>query len=547
MQQKITYQPNFIGNNLIPDLLKYSESKSESNEHIEPVHLQIVCNQLFETVRNRYDDKWLAGDTIIITENIYQELGGVKGILQHYVDYILAEYYSLEEQQDKVRSVLQQMVTSGSRVFKSAADIAKNLNLLEVDVEAIIQQLDRHYLIETIPEEEGQKRKYSITHDYLAQKINQWSSLEEQELKVVTELFERCLINWKIHQKNLIPRSQFGFLKKRKKELLEQYPEGKQLFKNSGQRYFWLNILTISHIILSLMLGAAMIPALIGYKKVVTDQVQISRQTSETFFNDGDLQLEALTRALNAGSILQNNLLLRLWKPDQQLQSQIRGTLWKAFYQTSEQNRLWHENSVNSASFSPDGKWIVTASWDKTPKLWNLEDKKLIPLKGHEDQVYSASFSPNGNYIVTASRDKTARLWNLQGELKKTLEGHEDQVYSASFSLNGNYIVTASADQTARLWNLQGELKKTLEGHEDQVYSASFSLNGNYIVTASRDKTARLWNLQGELKKTLEGHKDQVYSASFSLNGNYIVTASADQTARLWNLQGELKKTLEGT
>ena len=73
---------------------------------------------------------------------------------------------------------------------------------------------------------------------------------------------------------------------------------------------------------------------------------------------------------------------------------------------------------MTSAAFSPDGKRIVTASEDKTARLWDAETGKQIgePLKGHTDSVLSAAFSPDGKRIVTASDDKTARLWDADDQ-----------------------------------------------------------------------------------------------------------------------------------
>jgi WD40 repeat protein len=71
---------------------------------------------------------------------------------------------------------------------------------------------------------------------------------------------------------------------------------------------------------------------------------------------------------------------------------------------------------VRSAALSPDGKRIVTASWDNTARLWDAESGQPIsePLTGHTAAVASAAFSPDGKRIVTASSDRTAQLWDAE-------------------------------------------------------------------------------------------------------------------------------------
>ena len=114
----------------------------------------------------------------------------------------------------------------------------------------------------------------------------------------------------------------------------------------------------------------------------------------------------------------------------------------------------------------------------------------------HQDVVFSAQFSPDGTRVVTASGDKTARLWDAKSgkPLGEAME-HQGSVWSAQFSADGTRVVTASDDKTARLWDAQSgkPLGEAME-HQGGVLSAQFSPDGTRVVTASWDKTARLWD-----------------------------------------------------
>ncbi len=212
---------------------------------------------------------------------------------------------------------------------------------------------------------------------------------------------------------------------------------------------------------------------------------------------------------------------------------------------------LHHGGPVYVAAFSPDGKLIVTASIDKTARVWDAVTGQLqATLAGHSSPVNDAAFSPDGRLVVTASDDGTARVWEaMSGHLLATLNGPGVEVRKAVFSPDGRRVVTASADHEARVWSAEsGALLATLNGHTGVVFNAAFSPDGKRIVTASDDGTARVWDAEtGHPLSTLAGHTRVVCEAAFSPDGKRIVTASWDQTARLWDAEtGHLLATLAG-
>ena len=193
-----------------------------------------------------------------------------------------------------------------------------------------------------------------------------------------------------------------------------------------------------------------------------------------------------------------------------------------------------------SAQFSPDGKRVVTV-WRDTARVWDAQTGQPLtePLK-HTNRVTSAQFSPDGQRVVTASYDFTAQVWDAQTSrpLTEPLK-HASWVSSAQFSPDGKRVVTASWDSTARVWDAQtGQPLTEPLKHASEVTSAQFSPDGKRVVTASSDSTARVWDAQtGQPLTEPLKHASEVTSAQFSPDGKRVVTASEDSTARVWDAQ----------
>ncbi len=214
-----------------------------------------------------------------------------------------------------------------------------------------------------------------------------------------------------------------------------------------------------------------------------------------------------------------------------------------------------HTNAVRSVAFSPDGQTLATTSADGTARLWDIGDPRqpspLSTLTGHTGG-WSVAFSPDGDTLVTTSDDSAPQLWDIsnlrQPSPLSTLTGHTGGVWSVAFSRDEHILATAGDDNTARLWDISDARQPhplgTLTSHTNGIHSVAFSPDSRTLATAGGDDTARLWDIsdphQPHPQDTLTGHTHTVISVTFSPDSRTLATASLDHTARLWELPGPL-------
>jgi WD40 repeat protein len=187
--------------------------------------------------------------------------------------------------------------------------------------------------------------------------------------------------------------------------------------------------------------------------------------------------------------------------------------------------------------FSPDSKFLACAAWNPRVELWDLKTRKVRVLEGHSNGVHALAFSSDGELLVTASDDKSVRLWDPHtGASKAVFTGHSHVVRTVVFSPNNQLIVSASYGQNIRLWSpITQEACGILRGHLDMISAVAVSPDNQYIASGSRDKTVRLWDLNNLTSIELIGHSDYISAVIFSPDGQLLVSGDFDGMIGLWH------------
>ena len=198
---------------------------------------------------------------------------------------------------------------------------------------------------------------------------------------------------------------------------------------------------------------------------------------------------------------------------------------------------------TSQIAFSPNGKYLVQVSLDKTLRVFDAANKKLVQINCqlHEDGVVAVQFSPNSEAIATASLDATARLWkiNSNGTVEeKFKKPHDYPVIGLDFSGDGNYLASASADGIARVWNTENGNRLALLNNGAYIKAISFSQNKNYLAIASLNNLVRVWNWQTQIEaqNTISLSANNLIATAFNPTDNqYLASVSEKGIAQIWD------------
>ncbi|AFZ43055.1 serine/threonine protein kinase with WD40 repeats [Halothece sp. PCC 7418] len=212
--------------------------------------------------------------------------------------------------------------------------------------------------------------------------------------------------------------------------------------------------------------------------------------------------------------------------------------LWRVGEWDNHRKLTQHLAPITIVQFSPDGKFLVSGSLDKTIKVWNLATHSLQrTLKGHRFGVKTLAVSPYEDTVLSGSVGGEVILWNLHTGRVLDRLSWEGEVKALAMSPDGEYFAVAGGETTIQVWEVYTfKPLFSLEGHSDLVHSLDFSPDGKYLASGSGDWdcSIKIWDLATRtVQQTLHGHQWAVNTVQFSPDGQYLASGSSDKTVRL--------------
>jgi WD40 repeat protein len=201
-----------------------------------------------------------------------------------------------------------------------------------------------------------------------------------------------------------------------------------------------------------------------------------------------------------------------------------------------------HTEAVYGITFSPDGKFLVTGSGDRSVRVWDAasgkELKAFAGAAGHQNLVLSVAVSPDGSLIASGGSDNTAKIWDFPAPTAVRTLAKTEGATAVAVSPDGTRLAAGNKDGSVHIWNIaDGKELFVMTGHAGAVTNVGWNNNGQLLASSGSDSTVRFWNTtNGQLVAAFAAHRGAVNSISFNPGANVFASAGTDGVLKYWNV-----------
>jgi len=224
-------------------------------------------------------------------------------------------------------------------------------------------------------------------------------------------------------------------------------------------------------------------------------------------------------------------------------------TVWQVGSWRKTATLRGHRAAIWGVQFTPAGE-LLTASWDGTLKLWNVEGElvRSVPCRGPGPDALAVS--PDGRQLATAGKSGLLQIWRKQRGLSiRSRINHPQPIHDGRLSPDGKLVATCGYNRTVQLLEVStGRLLKILGRHQKKVSRVVFSADGAWLASGGEDNRVMLWDVATQrLRHRLSGHTGPVPGLVFLRDGKTLVSGSHDRSVRFWDVaSGRCLRTIGG-
>ena len=213
-------------------------------------------------------------------------------------------------------------------------------------------------------------------------------------------------------------------------------------------------------------------------------------------------------------------------------------------------NLSGHSGSVRVVVVTLDGQFVLSASEDRTIRIWDLDTGVFVSdFRGHDRIVTCLAATPDGQHALSGDEDGRLILWRIRDsqEIARMDSGEfsKGRIVALSVSADGRRAVVCYSNRAIDLWNLETFRRIRTYQIDDALTEAVLILPGS-LQAASAGRTITIWDLEtGQTMMRFQGHTGDVKDLKVSTDGQRLISAADDRTVRIWNIQtGDVERIL---